>query len=418
MVALGIIVIVAQLLGQLAVRCQQPSVIGEIIGGILLGPSLLGKIAPGIEQTLFGGQVRSQLELLGQVGLVLFLFLVGLEFNPRLIQGRITLASRITAAGIVLPLILGIWMTFQLEGWFPGIVPANKQVAGAVFMGIAMSITTFAVLVLILRDRGLEKQPLGALAITSTAIGDAVSWILFAGVVSYARSNSTWGFVVPLIGTALWCLFLFVGLKPLRHELKARFRQNHKLNPLLQALVLGGVMLSAAVTDWLGVHLIFGAFLWGLAMPRDERLSKRMGLRLETVVMRVLLPLFFVISGLNTRIDSLNSPSLWGATFLVIGVAVVGKYLGTWGIAKLNGLNSRESQALGWLMNTRGLTEIVILNVGLMIGVISTELFTMGVIMALATTVITGPFLGALGYQQIRSGESSPLRLEESEQLC
>ena len=398
MLAVAVITATAQLFGTLAQRCHQPRVVGEIVGGIVLGPSLLGVLAPALESQLFSAPVRSQLNLLGQLGLVLFMFLVGLELNPNLLVGRLPLASRITAAGVLLPLALGVGLAGVFETWLPDLLPGHHLLSGALFMGTAMAITAFPVLARILRDRGLHNQPLGALAITTAAIDDALGWILLAAVVALARSASAWGALGSLLGTAAWALVVLVGTRPLRNLLEQHYKRGRDLGPLLQSALFSGALLSAVVTEWLGVHLIFGAFLWGLAMPRYGPFRRRLELQLETVVLRLLLPLFFAISGLSTRIGSLNTPSLWLALLVVLVVAISGKFLGTWAVARLSGVESREAQALGWLMNTRGLTELVILNVGLAQGVISTELFTIGVLMALVTTVMTGPLLGRLGY--------------------
>ena len=399
MVAIALIIVVAQLLGELAQRLHQPRVIGEIVGGIALGPSVLGAVVPGLEEHLFAPAVRSQLNLLGQLGLVLFMFLIGLELNPKLLQGRLPLASRITAVGVGMPLALGMLLALALEAWQPQLLPGDHAMAGVLFMGTALAITAFPVLARILKERNLLAQPLGALAITAAAIEDVVSWVLLAIAVAASRSSTGPGILTPLLGTAAWSWFLLVGLRPLRLWLEARYRQGHQLGPLLQASLFGGALLSAAVTEWLGVHLIFGAFLWGLAMPRYEPLRRRLELRLEAVVLQLLLPLFFAISGLSTQIGSLRTPALWAAAGLVLAVAVGGKFIGTWAVARSSGMAATEAEALGWLMNTRGLTELVILNVGLELGVISTELFTMGVLMALITTVMAGPLLSRLGYQ-------------------
>jgi Kef-type K+ transport system membrane component KefB len=355
-------------------------------------------MAPGRETHLFTSAVRGQLNLLGQLGLVLFMFLVGLELNPNLLMGRLPLASRITAAGLVLPLTLGVLLAGGFETWLPDLLPGHHLLSGALFMGTAMAITAFPVLARILRDRGLQHQSVGALAITTAAIDDALAWILLAAVVALARSASAWGALGSFVGTAIWALVVLLGTRPLRRWLEHHYKQGRDLGPLLQSVLFSGALFSAVVTEWLGVHLIFGAFLWGLAMPRYAPLRRRLESQLETVVLRLLLPLFFAISGLSTRIGSLNSPALWLALLAVLVVAVSGKFLGTWATARLSGVESREAQALGWLMNTRGLTELVVLNVGLAQGVISTELFTIGVLMALVTTVMTGPLLGRLGY--------------------
>ena len=407
LVAVAVIMLTAQLLGALLERWGQPRVIGEILGGIALGPSLLGVIAPGLEQTLFGPAVRPQLNLLGQLGLALFMFLIGLELNPSLLRGRLPLASRITAVGIALPLLLGVGLSLLLESWLPDLLPGDRTLSGALFMGTAMAITAFPVLARILQERGLISQPLGALTITVAAIDDLVSWILLAAVVAYARTGSAWGALDPLLRTAVWAVVLLVGLQPARRWLERHYRRRGELGPLLQVSLLAGALISGAVTEWIGVHLIFGAFLWGLAMPRYGPLHEALELRLHAVVIQLMLPLFFAISGLNTRLLALNSLDLWLATAVVLLVAVAGKFVGTWATARLSGVPPQEAQALGWLVNTRGLTELVILNVGLSLGVISTTLFSIGVLMAITTTLMTGPLLERLGYRRSSASSST-----------
>jgi len=403
LVAVALIITLAQILGQLADRFGQPRVLGDIVGGILLGPSLLGALQPQLSAWLFSPEVRSQLNLLGQLGLVLFMFLVGLELNPKLLQGRIPLASRITSVGVLLPLVLGLALAQLFEAWQPELLPGDHAVAGALFMGTAMAITAFPVLARILAERNLLGQPLGALAITAAALDDVVGWSLLAAVVAFSRSGSAIGAIPTLLGTALFAAGLLLATAPLRRLLERRHRRGEAPSQLLQTLVFSGALRSGVATELNGVHVIFGAFLWGLAMPRNEALHRWLALRLETVVLRLLLPLFFALSGLSTRIGSLNTPQLWLAAALVLAVAVGGKFLGTWAVARASGLPSDQAQALGWLMNTRGLTELVVLNVGLALGVITPQLFTMGVLMALITTAMAGPLLARLGYGRLSS---------------
>jgi len=411
LLAVGVIVATAQLMGQLADRIGQPRVMGEIVGGILLGPSLLGTLQPQLSAWLFSAPVRSQLNLLAQLGLVLFMFLVGLEMNPRLLAGRLPLASRISLVGVLVPLVLGIGLASLLERWLPDLMPNHHSLAGALFMGTAMAITAFPVLARILSERHLLGQPIGAVAISAAAIDDVVGWTLLAAVAAFSRSGSALGSLGTLVGTALYAVVLLLATAPLRRLLEQRQQRGRLPGELMQTLLFSGALFSGLATELLGVHLIFGAFLWGLAMPRNADLQHWLSMRLETVVLRLLLPLFFAISGLNTSIGSLNRPVLWLAAALVLLVAVTGKFLGVWWVSLRAGLPDREAQALGWLMNTRGLTELVVLNVGLSLGVISQEIFTMGVLMALITTAMAGPLLERLGYarpDRAKASKASP----------
>jgi len=398
LLAVVVIIAVAQLLGALAQRIGQPRVMGDIIGGVLLGPSLLGALAPQAFGWLFSAEVRAQINLLAQLGLVLFMFLVGLEINPKILRQRLPLASRLSLVGVVLPLILGVGLATFLESWLPDLIPGEYTPQGVLFMGVAMAITAFPVLARILSERQLLGQPLGILAISAASIDDVVGWSLLAVVSAYSRTGSFRGGLPVLAGTALYGAALLLATAPLRRWLSRRLKTGHPPAELLQTLLLLGALLSGLVTEVIGVHLIFGAFLWGLSLPRDETMRQWLEVRLETVVLRLLLPLFFAISGLNTQIGSLHTPALWVATGLVVATAVAGKFLGVWGVALGSGVPPKEAEALGWLMNTRGLTELVVLNVGLTLGVISGELFTMGVLMALLTTAMAGPMLDRLGY--------------------
>lgn len=394
LVALALVIVVSKLLGRLLARFDQPAVIGEILGGIVLGPSLLGALAPQLQQAVFSAAVLPQLNLLSQLGLILFMFLVGLEVNPEHLHGRMRLAARISLAGIVLPLLLGVLLAIGLEGVLPELLPGDRTLPGMLFMGTAMAITAFPVLSRLLKERGLLGLPLGQLVISCAAIDDVVSWVLLAAVVSFTRSGSVLGALPALIGTLAWALLLLVGLRPLMHQLAEHYRRERQLSPILLSLLFAGAILSAVITDWIGVHYIFGTFLFGLALPRYGPLLRRLRLHIEDLVLTLLLPVFFAISGLNTRIADLNQPLLWLA---VLVVAIGGKFIGCWAMARQGGLPPQQAQAVGWLMNTRGLTELVILNVALSLGVISTTLFTMLVVMALVTTAMASPLLSRLG---------------------
>ena len=404
--AVALIIAVAQLLGTLMERWGQPRVIGEILGGIALGPSLLGVVAPPLERTLFGPTVLAPLNLLGQLGLALYMLRLGLELDPTLLRGRLSVAGRITLMGVGLPLLLGIGLALGLQTWQPELLPGGNRLAGALFLGTAMAITAFPVLARVLEERGLSDGPLGTLAISVAAVDDLLSWLLLAVVVAFARSGSALGALTPLVLTAAWALVLLLGLRPLLQRwLSSRHLDQQEHGPLATMALLAGGLLSAALTQAIGVHLIFGAFLWGVAMPRDGALQRQWRQRLEAMVLQVLLPVFFAVSGLNTALTELRSPALWAVTALVLAVAVAGKFLGTWSTARLSGVPPRQAMALGWLLNTRGLTELVILNVGLNLGLISRTLFSIGVLMAIGTTLITGPVLDQLGYRRQAPGD-------------
>jgi Kef-type K+ transport system membrane component KefB len=401
LVDVALIIVVSKLLGRLMARLGQPPVIGEILGGIALGPSLLGALIPASQSLLFPPAVLEQLNLLSQLGLILFMFLIGLEVQPEHLRGRAPLASRISMVGVGLPLLMGVLMGLALERLTPELLPNEQALPGALFMGTAMAITAFPVLARILKERGLLGQPLGQLVITCAAIDDIFGWVLLAGVVSFSHTGSLGG-AWPALGlTALWAAVVLVGLRPLMVWLEGYYRSERQLDPAVLALVYAGVIVSAVVTEMTGVHYIFGAFLFGLAMPRYGPLQRRLQLQSEQLVLTLLMPIFFAISGLRTKVSLLQGPEMVMVLAAVLLVAVGGKYLGCWGVARLAGMPKREAQAVGWLMNTRGLTELVVLNVGLSLGVIGPALFTVMVLMALITTAMAGPLLGRLGYGRI-----------------
>lgn len=398
LVDVALIILVSKLLGALVARFGQPPVIGEIVGGIVLGPSLLGLFIPGVEAVLFPPAVLHQLDLLSQFGLILFMLLIGMEVKADHLRSRMPLATRISLIGIGLPLVLGCLLAELFHRHLPELLPGAHPFAGHLFLGTAMAITAFPVLARILKDRGLLRLPLGQLVITCAAVDDLLSWVLLAAVVSLSRSSTLAGALPALGYTALWAVVVLVGLRPLMAWMERDYRQHRQLRPIVLAIVFSGTILSAVVTEWTGVHYIFGAFLFGLAIPRYGPLMRKLELHTEQLVLTVLLPVFFATSGLKTSIGMIDNPRLLLALFGVLVVAIGGKFLGTWAMARLGGVPSSEAKAVGWLMNTRGLTELVILNVGLSLGVISQTLFTLMVLMALITTAMAGPLLERLGY--------------------
>lgn len=407
LVDVALIILVSKMLGGLIARFGQPPVIGEIIGGIVLGPSLLGWLVPASQAWLFSAPVLQQLDLLSQLGLILFMLLIGMEVRPDQLRSRMPLASRISLIGILLPLALGCGLAEGLRRTLPALLPGGHPFAGHLFLGTAMAITAFPVLARILKDRGLLSQPLGQLVITCAAVDDLLSWVLLAAVVSLSRASTLVGALPALGWTSLWALVVLVGLRPAMAWLERDVRQHQQLSPMALACVFAGAILSAVVTELTGVHYIFGAFLFGLALPRYGPLMRRIQLHTEQLVLTVLLPVFFATSGLRTSIGLIDSPALLLVLAAVLLVAIGGKFIGTAAMARLGGLPAADAQAVGWLMNTRGLTELVILNVGLSLGVISASLFTLMVLMALITTAMAGPLLERLGYGK-RAAEAGP----------
>ncbi|MEH2453235.1 cation:proton antiporter [Nostoc sp.] len=370
---------------------KQPLVIGEIVAGIMLGPSLFGLVAPHLAVTLFPPETIPFLNVLSQVGLIFFMFLIGLELNPKYLSGQLEVAVLTSHVSILVPFSLGTLLAVIL---YPLVSNASVSfTAFTLFLGAAMSITAFPVLARIITEKNLQGTRLGTLALTCAAVDDVTAWCLLAVAIAVARTGNFAGAIPTIIASIVYIgLMLTVGrwfLKGLaKHYLRAG-----RLSQLLLAGIYMGVVASALITELIGIHLIFGAFLLGAAMPKNEDLVRELAVKTEDFVLIFLLPIFFAYSGLKTQIGLLNRPELWLLCALVLGVAIAGKYVGTYVAARVSGISKREASALGWLMNTRGLTELIVLNIGLELGVISPLIFTMLVIMALVTTFMTSPLL-------------------------
>jgi Kef-type K+ transport system membrane component KefB len=386
-----VIVIAGRLMAMMMQRLGQPAVVGEIAAGICLGPSLFGVLAPGAFAALFPASSIGALMTLSQVGLILFMFLVGLEFAPELLRERKRSVVVISHVSIVVPFILGTALAIYL---YPRVSSPDVSYRSFVlFLGTAMSITAFPVLARILEDRGLTKTKLGNTVIACAAVDDVTAWCILAFVVVLARSGDPTQFAINLVLLALYIAAMLRFVRPL-------LRRGVTLTV---ALIL--VFISAWITELLGVHALFGAFLAGTIMPREVTHSLASHVRGVTSI--VFLPLFFAVTGLRTNIGGLATASLWMCCLLVLVVAVAGKFGGAAVSAAALRFGWRDSLAIGALMNTRGLMEMVVVNVGLEIGVVSPSLYTMIVIMALVTTAMTTPIL-----ERLRA--SSPLGLDGS----
>lgn len=394
--ALFTVLLATSLLGALAKKLGQPAVIGEMAAGLLLGPSLFGALLPGLQAYLFPPGSLAPLKLLSQVGVLLFLFGVGLEFDAAALKKNSRAAFFISHASIVFPFVLGAGLSLLL---FLGYAPPGIGFAPfALFMGIAMSITAFPVLARILKERGLTQTFLGTTAITCAAVDDVTAWCLLAVVVALSGPAGLGAAAPVALGSAAFIAFMFFAMRPLLKGWFARRQaglaasgaegRGPGLRPLLLLLFA-----AAFLTEFIGIHALFGAFLAGLIVPAGPRFKDFYRERIEGLSRLLLLPLFFAFTGLRTEIGLLTTWEDWGFCLLVIGVAILGKYGGTLLAARLSGLDWKTGSALGTLMNTRGLMELIVLNLGYDMGILSPRVFTLMVIMALVTTFMTGPLL-------------------------
>jgi Kef-type K+ transport system membrane component KefB len=381
----------SRLVGWVFRSIDQPLVIGEIVAGIALGPSLLGWLAPDLSGLLFPPIAIPFLNVLSQIGLIFFMFLIGLELDPKYLRGNLNTAVVTSGVSILVPFSLAGVLSLLI---YP--VVSNDTVsftAFALFLGAAMSITAFPVLARIITENNLQNTRLGTLALTCAAVDDVTAWCLLALAIAVTRTNSMAGAIPIIIYSVLYIGAMLTLGRWLLKFLSTYYDRTNKLSQLMLAGIYMAVVTSALITEAIGIHLIFGAFLLGAAMPKNPGLVREIAQKTEDFVLIFLLPVFFAYSGLKTQVGLLNSPELWLLCAAVLGVAIVGKYFGTYYAARSCHLDRQEASALGWLMNTRGLTELIVLNIGLELGVISPILFTMLVIMALVTTFMTSPLL-------------------------
>jgi Kef-type K+ transport system membrane component KefB len=391
LLALVSILLLGRWLGKLFVHFEQPRVIGEMVAGIMLGPSLLGRIWPDAMHFIVPVDVAPYLGIIAQIGVILYMFLIGLELNAELLRSRAHATVVISHASIVAPLLLGCLLSLWL---YPKLGTATASFTSfALFMGVAMSITAFPVLARILTDRNMHKSELGVVALSSAAIGDVTAWCLLACVLGIANA-AVGGAVQTIALTVGYILIMLIVVRPLAD----RFLGHDADHPprRMAVWVLVALLFSAMTTEWIGIHAIFGAFLLGAIIPHDSDIARDFTSKLEDIVKILLLPAFFAYTGMKTEIGLVSGWEAWMFCAVIILVATLGKFGGTFVAARFTGLDTRVSAALGILMNTRGLMELIVLNIGLELGVISPKLFAMMVIMALVTTIATTPILHAL----------------------
>jgi len=401
------------LLARLFRRWGQPPVVGEVVAGICLGPSVLGYFAPSLMHQLIPstsvdpqGAVAAALKMIGELGVLLYMFVVGLDLNLVKLRNKAGAAVAISHASILIPFVLGAILSLWLH---PLYAPANIAFTPfSLFLGIAMSITAFPVLARILTDRNLETTPLGMMAMACAAADDATAWCLLAVVVGIVQTQAGSAIVVCVSALA-YILAMFVVVRPMlvawcrRVDLQVGALTNGVL-----AAGCVGALLSALITKSIGIHAIFGAFLLGAVIPSDSGVASFLKTRLRDSVTVLLLPAFFAYTGMRTQIGLVSGWQQWLAVAVIIAVATAGKFGGTVMAARWTGIGWRDSAALGVLMNTRGLMELIVLNIGLDLGVISPTLFAMMVLMALATTISTSPILARLMPESMKAEPPNP----------
>lgn len=389
-----VIMVITRLFGYLVSFFAQPTVVGEIVAGIILGPSLMGALFPEIFITLFPKESLGNLHLISQLGLIFFMFVVGMELDFDKIKKQSSASVFISHVSIIFPFFLGVALAYWL---YPIFAPKNITfIPFALFIGIAMSITAFPVLARIIKEKNIGDTRYGSMAITCAAADDITAWYILALIIAISISGSLSSSIVLLFLIALYVVIMFYVVRPLFAKIGQAQSERLSMNGMSFIIVL--LMLSSLATEAIGVHALFGAFMAGAMMPSSalSRLKELIAPRLEYVSLLVLLPLFFALTGLRSEIGLLNSIDAWLICGGIIVLAVFGKLFGSALASKYMGFSWRDSFALGILMNTRGLMELVVLNIGYEMGILSTELFTMFVVMALATTIMTGPFLNLI----------------------
>jgi len=392
------IIIVARSFGWIFRKIGQPSVIGEIIAGIFLGPSVVGMYFPHYSALLFPAESLGNLQFLSQIGLILFMFVIGMELDLKVLKNKANDAVVISHASIVIPFALGMGLSFFIYKDKMFTPKGVDFLSFSLFMGIAMSITAFPVLARIVQERGIHKTKLGTIVITCAAADDITAWCILAAVIAIVKAGTFVSSIYIILMAIIYVLMMLSVVKPFLKKIGDLYATRENLSKPVVAIFLLTLIISSYITEIIGIHALFGAFMTGAIMPDITKIRKIIIEKIEDVALILLLPLFFVFTGLRTQIGLINDVYLWKITGLIITVAVVGKFFGSAFAAKFVGQNWHDSLTIGALMNTRGLMELVVLNIGYDLGVLSTEVFTMMVIMALVTTFMTGPAIDLINF--------------------
>ena len=413
LIQITVVIAAVRLFGWMFRRLGQPPVVGEMVAGLALGPSLLGLVAPSVSAWLFPAESLKVLDGLSQIGLVLFMFVIGSHVNAYEVRRSGRAAILISSASISIPFGMGFGLAWFLNGRVPG-NPNVPPLAFALFVGAAMSITALLVLARILADRGMTATRVGTLAIVCAAINDVAGWAILAVVVGFVQASQEAVSLRMLVGAAVYAVFMIFGLRPLvrRFATRGGFAQGGVLSEDGFVLFLLLAFGSALVTHAIGIHSLFGAFLAGTIIPKRPGLIGPLTERLQPLTTTILLPFFFALTGLRTSLRLIDSTESWLLALLVLVVAVAGKLGGTYLAARLADLSRLDAFTLGVLMNTRGLMELVILNIGIEIGVISPAVFAMLVVMAVVTTLMPSPILDWIRARQTPAGTAIPAQVE------
>lgn len=385
------IILVARCFGFLCRKIGQPSVIGEILAGIVLGPSLLGAYFPNFSAMLFPPSSLGNLGIMSQIGLILFMFVVGMELDVGVLRNRAHEAIVVSHASIIFPFALGVALAYFI---YQETAPEGVNfISYALFIGISMSITAFPVLARIVQERGLSKTKLGAMAITCAAADDITAWCILAAVIAIVKAGSLTSALYTILFSIAYVVLMLRLVRPFLKRIGDLYATKESLSKPIVGIFFVTLLLSSWSTEVIGIHALFGAFMAGVIMPPNINFRNIFIEKVEDLALVLLLPLFFVFTGLRTQIGLLNGPGLWGLCLIFIAVAVVGKFAGSAIAARFVGQSWKGSLTIGALMNTRGLMELVALNIGYDLGVLSPEVFAMLVLMALITTFMTGPSL-------------------------
>ena len=408
-----VILATCRLFGWLVRRwLRQPQVIGEMIAGVVLGPSLLGLVAPEIQAYLFPPEAKPVLYVVAQLGIGLYMFLVGLDFRSDDFKANAPSAVAVSISGIVVPFLVAIVGTpFLLS--VPGLFAAGvSQFNATLFLGAAIAITAFPVLARIIQERGLAGSLIGTLSLSAAAIGDAIAWCVLAVVLASLGAGPKIAVIAIVGGLALSAVMIFLGPRLFAPLGRLAEREHASGRPLSSTVLAAALMLftlSAWFADFIGLHAVFGGFLIGTAMPRGV-FAERLKALLEPFALVFLLPVFFTYSGLNTQLTMVNSPSLLTIALGILAASIFAKFVACWAAARMSGQDHRSALGIGALMNARGLTELIIVNIGLQAGIIGSALFSMLVLMAIVTTLMASPLFEAVYGRHARArGELAPL---------